>query len=110
MCLYPAYDLARYSYPEGSPPRGNGYGVYYEPEEVWKPDVKNLARAFNVPEGSRRTDDTLPERLMTESLKAGSSKGHVTGKDDPKRMLGEYYTARGWNLETGTPTRAKLDN
>jgi aldehyde:ferredoxin oxidoreductase len=110
MCLYPAYYLARYSYPEGSPAHGSGYGVYYEPEEVWKPDVKNLAWAFNVREGSRRTDDTLPERLMTEPLKADSLKGRVTGKDDLRRMLGEYYTARGWNFETGTPTRAKLDN
>ena len=24
-------------------------------------------------------------------------------------MLDEYYAARGWDLKTGTPTRAKLE-
>jgi aldehyde:ferredoxin oxidoreductase len=70
--------------------------------------INNLARAFNVREGFTRRDDTLPERLMTEPLKAGASKGHFISKEDLKKMLDEYYTERGWDLNTGTPTRKKL--
>ncbi len=59
-------------------------------------------------EGFTRDDDTLPERLMTEPLKEGSSKGQVISKDDLKQMLDEYYTERGWDINTGAPTREKL--
>ena len=70
--------------------------------------INNLARAFNVREGFTRADDTLPERLMTEPLKAGASKGQLISKDDLKLMLDEYYTERGWDINTGVPTRGKL--
>lgn len=70
--------------------------------------INNLARAFNVREGFTRADDTLPERLMTEPLKAGASKGQVISKEDLDQMLDEYYTARGWDLKTGKPSREKL--
>ena len=70
--------------------------------------INNLARAFNVREGFTRSDDTLPERLMTEPLQSGASKGHIISKEDLKQMLDEYYTARGWDLTTGIPTREKL--
>lgn len=70
--------------------------------------INNLARAFNVREGFTRDDDTLPERLMTEPLKAGASKGQFISKEELKKMLDEYYAERGWDIGTGTPTRAKL--
>jgi len=70
--------------------------------------VNNLAKAFNVREGFTRADDTFPERLMTEPLKAGGSKGQLISKQDLNLMLDEYYTERGWDLKNGTPTRAKL--
>jgi aldehyde:ferredoxin oxidoreductase len=71
--------------------------------------MNNLARAFNAREGFTRADDTLPERLMTEPLEEGASKGQVISKDDLKQMLDEYYTERGWDLSTGSPTRGKLE-
>jgi aldehyde:ferredoxin oxidoreductase len=85
-------------------------GLVFTPEEVLKVGerVNNLAKAFNVREGFTRADDTLPERLMTEPLKAGASKGHVISREDLDKMLDEYYSLRGWDVETGTPTRAKL--
>jgi aldehyde:ferredoxin oxidoreductase len=70
--------------------------------------MNNLARAFNVREGFTRSDDTLPERLMTEPLKAGASKGHFISKDELNKMLDEYYEDRGWDIKTGAPTRKKL--
>ena len=45
---------------------------------------------------------------MTEPLKAGASKGHMISREDLDTMLDEYYSSRGWDVETGTPTRAKL--
>jgi len=85
-------------------------GLKYSPEEVEKVGerINNLARAFNVREGFTRADDTLPERLMTEPLKEGASKGQLISKGDLKLMLDEYYTARGWDINTGAPTRGKL--
>ena len=70
--------------------------------------INNLARAFNAREGFTRRDDTLPERLMTEPLKAGASKGHFISKEELKKMLDEYYTERDWDVNTGTPRREKL--
>ena len=85
-------------------------GLILTPEEVMRVGerVNNLAKAFNVREGFTRADDTLPERLMTEPLKAGASKGHMISREDLDTMLDEYYSSRGWDVETGTPTRAKL--
>jgi aldehyde:ferredoxin oxidoreductase len=85
-------------------------GLKYSPEEVQAVGerINNLARAFNVREGFRRSDDTLPERLMTEPLKAGASKGQFISKDELKLMLDEYYAERGWDINTGTPTRERL--
>jgi aldehyde:ferredoxin oxidoreductase len=70
--------------------------------------INNLARTFNAREGFGRKEDTLPERVMHEPLRHGASKGQVISKDDLNQMLDEYYTARGWNLETGAPTKEKL--
>jgi aldehyde:ferredoxin oxidoreductase len=86
-------------------------GLSYTPDEVQRVGerINNLARAFNAREGFTRADDTLPERLMTEPLKEGASKGHFISKDDLKQMLDEYYTERGWDLSTGSPTKAKLE-
>ena len=70
--------------------------------------INNLAKAFNVKAGLTRDDDTLPERLMTEPLKGGASKGQLISPQDLKVMLDEYYEARGWDVNTGIPTKKKL--
>jgi aldehyde:ferredoxin oxidoreductase len=70
--------------------------------------INNLAAAFNVREGFSRKDDTLPERLLTEPLPGGASKGHFITRQELDLMLDEYYAARGWDKETGAPTREKL--
>ncbi len=85
-------------------------GLSYTPEEIQQVGerLNNLARAFNVREGFTRADDTLPERLMTEPLKGGASQGNYISKRDLEKMLDEYYAERGWDVETGMPTRGKL--
>ncbi len=86
-------------------------GVAFTAEEVFQVGerVNNLARAFSVREGFSRKDDTLPDRVMNEPLAAGGSKGHHIPQEDLDLMLDEYYTARGWDVATGTPTRQKLE-
>lgn len=71
-------------------------------ERIW-----NLTRLFNVREGIRRKDDSLPARLMKEKLPEGAAKGQVITKEMLDEMLEEYYTLRGWD-ENAIPTRAKL--
>ncbi|MEJ2723400.1 MAG: aldehyde ferredoxin oxidoreductase family protein [Deltaproteobacteria bacterium] len=85
-------------------------GLVYAPEEIARVGerINNLAKAFNVREGFTRADDTLPRRLMTEPLQAGASKGYVISQNDLDQMLDEYYEARGWDRDTGIPTRKKL--
>jgi aldehyde:ferredoxin oxidoreductase len=85
-------------------------GLTYTPEEVARVGerMNNLAKAFNVGAGFTRADDTFPERLMTEPLTSGASKGQLISKEDLRVMLDEYYTVRGWDVHTGIPSRGKL--
>lgn len=85
-------------------------GFKYTPDDILKVGerINNLARAFNVREGLTRADDTLPGRLMEEPVPGGASKGNFISRDELKQMLDEYYTARGWDVQTGSPTREKL--
>jgi aldehyde:ferredoxin oxidoreductase len=85
-------------------------GLTYTSEEVARVGerMNNLAKAFNVGAGFTRADDTFPERLMTEPLKSGASKGQLISKEDLRVMLDEYYTVRGWDVHTGIPSRGKL--
>ena len=71
-------------------------------ERIW-----NLTRMFNVREGMRRRDDTLPARLMEEPLPEGGAKGQVVTREALDSMLDEYRKLRGWN-EDGIPGEDKL--
>ncbi len=84
-------------------------GLNFTPEDIVAVGerVNNLARAFNVREGFTRDDDTLPERILTEPLKEGGSKGHYISRAELNQMLDDYYDERGWDAQ-GVPTRQKL--
>jgi aldehyde:ferredoxin oxidoreductase len=60
----------------------------------------NLKRVILNKIGISRKDDTLPERILQESLSEGGTKGHTP---DLATMLDEYYQARGWD-QNGIPT------
>ncbi|KUO48800.1 MAG: hypothetical protein APF76_18135 [Desulfitibacter sp. BRH_c19] len=66
--------------------------------------INNLTRLFNLREGLTATDDTLPPRLLKDTLQEGPSKGQTVPLEE---MLKEYYLIRGWNQE-GRPTAKKL--
>jgi aldehyde:ferredoxin oxidoreductase len=63
---------------------------------------------FNAREGLTREDDVLPRRFLEEPLPEGS--GPSTGSVlELEPMLDEYYEVRGWDVETGLPTRETLE-
>lgn len=69
--------------------------------------IWNLSRLFNLREGFRRADDTVPMRLLEEPFVAGPSAARRIGTAGFNESLDEYYALRGWN-ERGVPTDAKL--
>ena len=70
--------------------------------------IFNLARVYCNREGIRRKDDTLPERLMTMPLPEGPAEGMVVDMNTLEMLKDAYYTYRGWNLDDGMPSTAKL--
>ncbi len=70
--------------------------------------IRNLERAFDVREGLTRADDALPKKFFKEPLKKGKFAGAVLDEARFEQMKDEYYALRGWDRETGIPTRQKL--
>ncbi len=64
----------------------------------------NLKRAINHRLGLTRSNDTLPKGIL-EPLPDGGAAGYAIPFDE---MLSAYYAARGWDPETGRPTKDKL--
>ena len=85
-----------------------GMGFSLEEGQLAAERIWNLERAFNVREGQRRKDDWLPERFVTEEVPDGPSEGMMIHPDELNRMLDEYYEFRGWDKETGIPTKDRL--
>ncbi|MBE9501435.1 MAG: hypothetical protein IMY87_03275, partial [Chloroflexi bacterium] len=69
--------------------------------------IINLSRAFNAREGFDRKDDAMPERFLTEPVSGGMQDGARVESLDA--MIDEFYTECGFDLKTGWPTRAKLE-
>jgi aldehyde:ferredoxin oxidoreductase len=68
----------------------------------------NLARVFNAREGFTRQDDVLPERLFLP-LENGALKGEIYPREEFETGLTVLYGLKGWNPETGMPTRERLE-
>lgn len=81
-------------------------GGSYQPQDlhVIGERIWNMERLYNIREGFTQADDTLPERLLSEPVKSGPSKGYVVDLDP---MLKDYYRFRGWDAK-GLPTSRKL--
>jgi aldehyde:ferredoxin oxidoreductase len=75
----------------------------------------NVLKALNVREGFSRKDDCFPRKWL-EPIKRGDEdvyiqdifKTRVLTKEDLEQLQDDYYDERGWDLERGIPTRAKL--
>jgi aldehyde:ferredoxin oxidoreductase len=68
----------------------------------------NMLRMFNAREGIDRKEDTLPKKLFKE-LKGGATDGVKLDEQEIENAKDLYFKMSGWDVETGTPTRAKLE-
>lgn len=82
-------------------------GAQVDWEYLWQAAERllNLEKAFNIRQGLTRQADDFPKRL-TEPIPSGPFKGRFY--DISEAFIREYYRQRGWNVETGVPSEAKL--
>jgi aldehyde:ferredoxin oxidoreductase len=66
-----------------------------------------MARAFNMREGLSRKDDVLPLRMRMPH-KSGTVNEKPIDPEVLDENVGTFYGMMGWDVETGAPTLAKL--
>ena len=69
--------------------------------------INNLKKLFNIREGWMRDHDTLPPRVLDETLPTGVVQGVGLNRKDLDMMIRSYYRARGWT-EDGLIPESKL--
>ncbi|MCJ7536089.1 MAG: aldehyde ferredoxin oxidoreductase family protein [Anaerolineales bacterium] len=69
----------------------------------------NMMRAFNAREGIDRKADVVPEKLF-KPLIGGVSDGWQLDRAEVESALDKYFEFCGWEIETGVPTREKLED
>ena len=69
--------------------------------------INNLKKLFNIREGWTRGHDTLPPRVLDETLPTGVVQGVGLNREDLDMMIRSYYRARGWT-EDGLIPESKL--
>ncbi len=61
-----------------------------------------LPRLYNIREGIRASDDTLPDRFFDKPIAAGPREGDVLDRGRFAEMVQVYYALMGWD-EQGVP-------
>jgi aldehyde:ferredoxin oxidoreductase len=59
--------------------------------------IVDLKKAFNIREGWKPADDTLPRRLLEQPLPEGAAAGARLTPERLARMIRAYNVARGWS-------------
>jgi len=67
-----------------------------------------VLKAYEVREGLIRKDDNWPERFYDEPMPEGGAKRETIFRKLMAEKLSECYQLRGWDVETGIPTRGKF--
>lgn len=65
--------------------------------------VNTLKKAFNIREGWRRSDDSLPPRLLEDTPCPKKRKSDVLSGNKLQAMIDDYYQTRGWTAEGRMP-------
>ena len=76
-----------------------GWDIDAEELEACGERINNLKKMFNMREGWVRMDDTLPHRVLNESLEDGNS----LSKEELNLMIDAYYRVRNWNKDGTIP-------
>ena len=84
-------------------------GFDLTPEELRRAGerITNLKKVFNIRQGWRREDDTLPPRILHDVLPDGAAQGVGLSRAELDLMIEGYYRAREWTPE-GLIPEAKL--
>ncbi|MDX1616860.1 MAG: aldehyde ferredoxin oxidoreductase family protein [Candidatus Promineifilaceae bacterium] len=69
----------------------------------------NLMRALNAREGLTRDGDTLPKKLYRQALDGGRTDGMTLDRAEIEAGIETYYRQAGWDVASGVPTRATLE-
>jgi aldehyde:ferredoxin oxidoreductase len=70
--------------------------------------VKNLERAYNIREGMTRELESLPKRCLDYPGDSGYYRRSVMESNKLEELKDKYYHLRGWDINTGIPTRETL--
>ena len=68
----------------------------------------NLMRLFNARAGVDSDADTLPEKFFKPLQGTGPTAGVAIDRAEWEQAKLDYYRQSGWDVESGTPTPAKL--
>jgi aldehyde:ferredoxin oxidoreductase len=67
--------------------------------------IVTAKKLLNVREGWTFAEDTLPKRMLTQSLPAGLAPGGTLPADRLQTMIAAYYRERGWDSTGQVPNR-----
>jgi aldehyde:ferredoxin oxidoreductase len=70
--------------------------------------VCNIERAIVVRDGRTRASETLPDFFFEVPIPDGPQVGKKLDKNKFEKMKDEYYSLRGWDVETGFQTETTL--
>jgi aldehyde:ferredoxin oxidoreductase len=92
-------------------------GTETSPEELKQAGERicNVNKVINVREGFSRQDDRVPAWMTPlqtpdgEAITRDYYHEKIISHDDMERILGDYYEERGWDRDSGVPTKSKLD-
>ncbi|MEZ5197627.1 MAG: aldehyde ferredoxin oxidoreductase C-terminal domain-containing protein [Bacteroidales bacterium] len=59
--------------------------------------ITHLSRNYNLRNGRKHTDDTLPGRFFKEESLAGFMRGKKLNEDYFNSFVKKYYNLRGWS-------------
>jgi aldehyde:ferredoxin oxidoreductase len=71
--------------------------------------VFNVEKAFNLRCGFGRESDLPSYKMQNEPINGGPQSGERLHLDKFNELLDAYYVMRGWDRQTGRPTRSKLE-
>jgi aldehyde:ferredoxin oxidoreductase len=80
----------------------------YELEKVGQRGM-DMARVFNGREGFTAEDDRMPPRFTTP-FESGPLAGSRVNERDLQSMKRNHYRIMGWDMDSGIPTRARLED
>ena len=67
-----------------------------------------IERAFSVREGISAEND-MPSARFFEPVPSGPQRGSKLDQEQFRELLKVYYQKRGWDINTGIPTREALE-